>query len=371
MKIGILSAQTGKGHISVANALKKRFEDYAEVEVFPSFYEDLMVSNKIISDYYNFLMVNSTQLCHEFSRLSYITRPDLSETFYQGVEQSIKKFLNEHKFDKIISTSHTINHAVLRAIDELNLQEKPKYYIVVTDPFYPISVGFDAEGASKYYCSSDRVRDFLIQRGMKESKVVKKAYPVDDKFLKSFTEAEIQDIYKKYELSSKKRTILINSGSQGAFHYLTFLKEIIKDMRDLQVIFISGKNEALYHMACNAADGKEEQVKILGYVNNIEDFMRISDVCFTKPGANAFFECLSMQKPVIIDGAEGFLYQEKGVIEFLNERKVGRIITDFSETSSIIHAFFEKEIYEGYKRQLAKITVDQGAREIALDIWND
>ena len=61
MSIGILAAQTGRGHVSVMKTLYKEFINCGvyDVKCFPSFYEDMMISNKILSDFYNFLMINS------------------------------------------------------------------------------------------------------------------------------------------------------------------------------------------------------------------------------------------------------------------------------------------------------------------------
>lgn len=369
LKVGILSAQTGNGHISVANAIQREFANRnIHAESFNSFYEDLMISNKIISDYYNFLMITSTELCCKFSELSCLTRPDISETFYQGVQDNLKKFVLEHEFDIIISTSHTINHSVIRALRELGLESRIKYYIIITDPFHPISVGFDAEEASRYYCSSTSVMSVLKKRKIDGSKIVLTAYPVHERFLRQYSDEVIDNFYKKLKLSKKSKTILINSGSQGAYHYIKFLKAVLDNFKDLQVIFISGKNESLYGMACLAAEGFQKRARILKYIDNIEAAVKISDFVLTKPGANAFFECVYMQKPMLIDGVNGFLYQEKGVLEFLKSFKVGLVIDNYDKLVNAIDELLIEENYIGYKNRLSAIHAENGAKSIVDDI---
>lgn len=369
MKIGIISAKTGNGHISVANALKSRFDKKGiRAEVFNSFYEDLMVSNKIISDYYNFLMVTSTELCCKFSELSYLTRPDLSENFYSGVRDGIISFIKENNFDKIVSTSHTVNHAFIRALKELGLNGKTGFYIVITDPFVPISVGFDIEGATKYYCASSFVEHLLRKKGIDEKRIVQTAYPVNEKFLRRYSDNEIDKIYKSFRFDRKKKVLLINSGSQGAFHYNGFLKSVLKNFSDLQVIFICGKNESLYTMALNSVEDYEDRARVLGYVENIEDVIRISDIVLTKPGANTFFECIYMQKPLLIDGMNGFLFQEKGVLEFLKSIRAGMVIESYDGLLSALKETMEDKNYTKYKQTLENINVRCGAEDIAEDI---
>lgn len=367
MKVGILSARTGNGHISVANALKGSFEKRSiHVEVFESFYEDLMISNKIISDYYNFLMMTSTPLCYKFSELSYMTRPDLSEDFYAGVEKKIKDFIIDNQFDVIISTSHTINFAVILALEELGLRDKIKFYIVVTDPYVPISVGFDVKGADRYFCTGSSVKKYLT-KNIDEEYIYENAYPINEVFLKEYTEDEVSEIYKELELSRDKKILLINSGSQGAFHCKEYLKEAVKKFNDLQIIFICGKNEPLYNIA-KMIIGENERVKILGYVNNMNDILRISDVVLTKPGANSFYECIYMRKPMLLDKMEGFLYQEKGAADFIKEHEIGVIADSLHKFTEGINDILER--YDTYISNLQEIEKINGADVIVDQIIN-
>ena len=66
MKIGIIGGLTGNGHVSVLNTLRDEFElQNVQVECYPDFYEKILLSNKILSDYYNFLLSNSIALCNK------------------------------------------------------------------------------------------------------------------------------------------------------------------------------------------------------------------------------------------------------------------------------------------------------------------
>lgn len=118
MSIGILAAQTGRGHVSVMKTLYKEFINCGvyDVKCFPSFYEDMMISNKILSDFYNFLMINSTSLCRKYGEFTYLTKSDMSEDFYIGVKNFIIEFIENNDFDTIISVSHSINYSFIRIL---------------------------------------------------------------------------------------------------------------------------------------------------------------------------------------------------------------------------------------------------------------
>ena len=88
MSIAILAAKTGNGHISVMNSLENEFkmQGYNDVICFPDFYEKMQVSNRILSDFYNFLVRNSPKLCNQYCEFSALTRSDSTEDFYNGVK---------------------------------------------------------------------------------------------------------------------------------------------------------------------------------------------------------------------------------------------------------------------------------------------
>lgn len=368
VKVGILAAKTGHGHISVAKALQSAFERQSiEAEVFLSFYEDLMLSNKIISDYYNFLMMTSPQLCYKFSELSYITRPDLSEDFYIGVEDKLKKFLRETSFDVIISTSHTINFALIRARKELNLQKKIKFYVVVTDPYIPISVGFDVKGADHYFCAMDSVKSYLM-KNIEEERISVVPFPIQQKFFKEYEKDEITKIYKRLKLRKRKKIVVINSGSQGSFHSTEFLKAVLQNFPELQVIFVCGQNESLYQLAKLIVGKNKDRVRICQYVDNMNDILKISDLVVTKAGANSFFECVSMKKPMLVDCLKGFLYQEKGVANLLKEHQIGIIVDSIEHFVEAVTTLLDENCYQQYVQNLEEMDSANGADKIVEQI---
>ncbi len=366
LKIGIVAAATGNGHISVAKAIQLEFRKRGiDACVYESFYEDLMFSNKYLSDYYNFLMTTSIQLCSKFSELSYISRPDISPEFYKGIRAKLKSFLKKNQFDVLISVSHTINASIIKAIKEINL-ERLKFNIIVTDPFYPVSIGFDAIGADRYYCCSDVVRQFLLKK-LDADKVVKVNYPINERFLYEFTEEDKRSIRGKILFRSTVKTMLINSGSQGAFYYIDIVKAVVKAYPNIQIIFVCGKNEGLYSLAKAVFRG-QSNIHITGFVSNMEELIAISDFVLTKPGANSLFECIYMRKPVLIDGINGFLYQEKGVMDYLSIHNIGKIIDNMDSISKVMDEFMVEKHYDKYRNELNKIEIENGACKIVGDI---
>ncbi len=368
MSIAILSTVTGNGHNSVMYSLADKFRELQyEVDCYPTFYEELMTSNKILSGFYNFLMTNSIQLCCKFSEFSAMTRPDLSTDFYEGVYQKIVDFIvSNPQIDCFISTSHTLNYAFMQILAELKV--KKNYYIVITDPYHPISVGFAVPGATRYFCANEVVRDILIKSKIDSQLISVTGYPINAKY------SVIKDnamLYKEVGLDPNKKTIMINSGSQGIYHYMDILKKVYLTFElSYQYIFICGKNEQLYNLVSRFSkkNNMENNLHICKFINNMEDLLNISDLVITKAGANSFYETLYMGIPIIIDGVNDFLYQEKGVKDFIVKYKVGQILSNTEAVNVVINDIFDN--YESYKNNIKNMHIQNGVSPIAKEIVN-
>lgn len=374
MKIAIISAKTGNGHNMVMHSLEQCLKQFGyEVSIFPTFYEDLMPSNKIMSDFYNFLTINSIELCCKLSELSYITRPDLTEDFYKGVKDSIIEFLEENKFDIIISTIHTVNHAFLRILEEKKLKKQILYFIVVTDPYNPISIGFDCKGADYYFVHTQIVKNYLLKKGVLENKIDVVGYPINEKFKKFIPDVSI---FKKFEIDQYKKTVFINSGSQGSYLYFDILKKIIDSNFKCQIIFVCGKNKILFKQVSQyiQKNNLESFIKVYGFIDFIPEVLYVSDFVISKAGANTIFECLYTQTPIIVDATHGLLFQEQGIKEFLELYDVGAIANNIDEMILIFKNFMNNEILEEKKANISQLKISDGKEEIInkiLSIYNN
>lgn len=376
MSVAILSAKTGNGHNAVMNTIAEVFfmRNYKEIFIYPSFYEDNLISNKILSDFYNFLIATSNiELCEKFSELSAIGGYDLSDDIYSGSRDNILKLINKPGLEAIISTSHSINNNIIRALKESGLYKKIPFYIVVTDPFNPISVGFDVVGATKYFCTTEEVRKILIEGGVESKLIETIGYPVQDKFCLEYSENKKNDICNKMQLSADKKTIMINSGASGSIHYFKILKSLLNSTNDYQIIFICGKNKALYSIANSYLKRNNiSEVKVYGFVDNMEEILQVCDVVVTKAGANTFFESLYSGVPIIVDGVNGFLYQERGVKNYLIEREVGFILEHEHQLEELLDMMFNNELLDKkFKANIKNLNLQNGAIKIVDTVLND
>ena len=171
MRIMILGAETGGGHRSVMQAISSEASGYKmDVEIYPSFYEDLYESNKILSNFYNMSQVRSMELAVMLNEIMVMEGIGQREHLYQLYLNTLEKFF-ETKVDIIISVSSLINYHIIRFFKEKRVNYSPNIYIVVTDPYNPMYPGFDENGADGYFCPTKTSKMQMIRAGIKEEKI--------------------------------------------------------------------------------------------------------------------------------------------------------------------------------------------------------
>ena len=339
MTIAIVSANTGNGHRAVMNALIEEFEsrEFRDLIPCPEFYEECLISNRILSDFYNYLISTSIPLGAKYTELASLTRPDVSDEIYNASYEKLCELVETEGLKAIISTAPLINHGLVRILKEKELSEKIPLYIVVTDPFDPIAPGFDIVGASRYFCFSKSVKKILVDSGIADDLVQVADYPVANKFFRTFDEQERAALYNDYDLSPENKTLLINAGANGNMSLLKCLEAIKALGNDLQIIFVCGKNKALKVMADRfKLINDVKNLVVLGFTKDMHLLLEMADICISKAGANTYFECLAKDTFFIVYGIDGFLYQEKGVVDVADEGRGVSVLNCYDELRELV-----------------------------------
>ena len=157
----------------------------------------------------------------------------------------------------------------------------------------------DEESINAFVVSNDIVKKELIEKGINGKKI----YPFGIPLSKDFTKADnIIKIKKKYHVNNGKKTFLFFAGgSLGATYSLNYLKRVLEKEYDINIIFVCGKNEELKRKTEKYIKrNKYKNIRILGFSNEVNNLLNISDVVITKPGGLSITECLEMKKPMLL-----------------------------------------------------------------------
>ena len=248
------------------------------------------------------------------------------------------RLLREKQPDVIIST-HPFGSQMCSYLKRKN-KITAKIATIMTDfsPHDQWLVGH--EFTDYFFVANDKMKNYLINKGITENKISVTGIPISNRFLKTYNKKEILDTY---NLSEDKFTVLFFGGGEfglgktkTAEIFESFVQESLKEK--IQIIAIAGKNpkmkasfkEIVSKYSINTTTTTTttttdttditNNVKILEFTNQVPELMSISDLVVTKPGGLTTSESLASHLPMlIINPIPG---QEEENAEFLEDKGI-------------------------------------------------
>ncbi|HNT37197.1 MAG TPA: glycosyltransferase, partial [bacterium] len=146
-----------------------------------------------------------------------------------------------------------------------------------------------------YFVACERSRRELALRHVPLEKIFVTGIPVNPDFAHR---EDTRQIRTRLGLDENRKTVLMMGGGLGLVAYDKLVRSILKTESNAQIVSIVG------------ADGKRldslrsrlpsERVTVLGYVNNVHDWMNASDVIVSKPGGLTCAEVLARGLPFVM-----------------------------------------------------------------------
>ena len=246
------------------------------------------------------------------------------------------KLLREKKPDLIIST-HPFGSQMCSYLKRKNKIDS-KIATIMTDfaPHDQWLVGH--EYTDYFFVAHNKMKDYLISKGISENKVFDTGIPISENFQKLYNKKEIFD---KYNLDENKFTILFFGGGEfglGKTRTVQIFNNFVEKTKNnnIQIIAISGKNpkmKSAFEEVVNS-NNAEVNVKIIEFSNEVPKLMAISDLVVTKPGGLTTSESLASHLPmIVINPIPG---QEEENAEFLESKNIAVWIKKSDNSKEII-----------------------------------
>jgi processive 1,2-diacylglycerol beta-glucosyltransferase len=298
-KILILSATFGEGHKQVANAISEAV-DFSLPDVEPIIL-DIMhwlhpylypVSNyfykKVIKKFpqvYSYLYRKTRQ------RSSFSDKLNSMFSFGMGSMLEILERINP----KVVVSTYPFAAGIMSKLKEQGLIDVPVVTIITdyTDHSYWIHPCTD-----QYVVGSKQIKERLISLGVDRFKIKCTGIPIRQKFVKTESREVLAE---KYGLNSNQFTILVMGGGEGfigkglsTFHAFKRLSTPI------QLIIICGRNKKLRKQLEEELRNSKHKVLLLGFCENVNELMALSDLMISKPGGVTTSEAMAMELPLLI-----------------------------------------------------------------------
>lgn len=299
-KILILYAPFGAGHKMAANAIENVFkEKYPEVEI----------KNVDILDFGFKIFRQAAPLLYDYIT---IKTPFLYKWIYDFYNHSSRyKFLNYAssfliKKTKFINLIKDFNPDFILSTNPLPMQlvskTKKKNIIdilsanVCTDfGFHSFWHNFDV---NYYFVANNEVKKSLILHDVAKESVKVTGIPIGLKFGK---ETDRGKILRDLNFNASRPVLLI-VGVKIVYKNLLKVIESVKEKNEsVQFIVVAGRDKNLQKELKKSKIINDPSIRVFNFVDNLDEYMGIADLIFTKPGGLTVSECLAKGLPMIIN----------------------------------------------------------------------
>lgn len=388
MKVLILSASTGGGHMKAADALKKYITDNREdytVEVVDTLLYISPLLNKTVTEGY-FHMITKTPKMFSIIYNSSNKENKFSSLVLSLNNQFSKKLmplLFQFKPDVIITT-HPFPTEMVSNLKGVGLFKIP-LVCVMTD--YAPHKTWINEHVDAYVVASENMIKPMQQMGADITKIYPFGIPISASF---YVKCNKQKLLSDMNLDPELPTILIMAGSLGVTHILSIYDSLMQIDVEFQVIVITGRNRKLYNAFCRKLSKSEykedgsklkffprakrlvrmtrtesKPTRLIFFTNEVHKYMCTADLIITKPGGLTVSEALASDLPMAIFNA--IPGQEEENADFLVKNNMAvRIGRGSSCKSTIEELLTNKDVLEMMKESCKSFDKSQSNKNIFM-----
>lgn len=331
MKVLILTAKFGMGHVSASNSIKQdllKFDRTAQIEVMDFYEYSMPVLSKYIYSGFN-LMIKYAKPIYKLYYSENDKETTGADLLTRKLAASCKTLFEEKKPDIVISTFPIISKAVGYYKEQSG--SKVSLITCITD----VSSHYEwiTKNTDKYMVPCEEVKEGLVKKGIEEKRIVVYGIPVSDKFKNNYKKLSEQKVVEKHskiiDLSAyrAKKELLIMGGGLGVLPSKKEFYRKLNEIKNVHTTIVAGRNKELYNMIY----GKYENITVLGYTDKVSELMEKADCVVTKPGGITMFEAIYSLTPIISFATD--LPNELNNTNFIEDNDFGIVLNDSAEKS--------------------------------------
>ncbi|WP_145409157.1 MGDG synthase family glycosyltransferase [Paenibacillus xylanexedens] len=280
---------------------------------------------------------------HQYKKsLNRLTTLALHKLFYTHTRSIVRQLR-----PNVIVCTHPIPSAVISRLKRLGVQV----------PLCTVITDYDAHGTwispevDLYLVSTDEVKSKLMLRGVSVHKIRVTGIPVHPNFWEHPGRDEIRS---RFNLKNMP-TVLVMGGGWGMLSDEVVNQTLTRWHKDIQLIFCLGRNDKVRISMEQNPIYQKENIHIIGYSNEVDKLMEVSDLLITKPGGMTCSEGLAKGIPMLFHNP--IPGQEEENVHYFTSRGLGEAITSLDIVVKWMNRLLHKypDIVRKRKRHLAQI----------------
>jgi len=231
------------------------------------------------------------------------------------VRRVVEALLARHDPDLVLSVHPLVNHVGWQAIRRSG---RPRGLMIVVTDLVEFHRGWSFPRADVVAVPSEGAFRECRRHHVPAGKLKTLGFPVSLRF-RPAAPGEREALRRRHGLDEDRFTVLVVGGGEGTAGLIKQVRAICWNPHDWQVVAVCGRNERLRR--------RLERVRfrtptiLLGFVDDMPELMRASDLVVTKAGPGAIGEALASAVPLLI--TSHLPGQETANISFVTSSGVG------------------------------------------------
>jgi processive 1,2-diacylglycerol beta-glucosyltransferase len=343
MKILILSASVGAGHLRAAEAVELALRELASEAVVKNI-DVLQWTNKTFRRIYGqaYLdLVNKAPhvLGYFYDMLDQPPGPHRkSDRLRLLVERlnlgKVTKFLQAEAWDVVVNT-HFLPAEIIAFLKRTGKMNVPQMTVTTDFETHRLWV---ANPCEQYCTATEEGALYLEHWGVPAKSISVTGIPIHPAFSQPLNRS---DILQKYGLTGDRIVILQLAGGFGVGPIEKIYQNLLKIAIPLEIIAVTGRNEEAKNSLAKIEIPQRHRTTVLGFTDKIHELMVMADLVVSKPGGLTTSEVLASGAAMaIVNPVPG---QESRNNDFLLENKAAIKINNIATLQYKITKLLEEE----------------------------
>ena len=264
----------------------------------------------------------------------------------------LEKYWRESTPDLVASLVPHFNRALCESLRNAS-PAKPFVTILTDIADYPPHFWIERQ-EQFVVCGSERAVEQARQLGHAEERIFQTSGMILNPRFYNYSPIDRSAERVKLGLSASRMTGLVLFGGQGARRKMLEIDRLLSESGlPIQLILICGKNERLVGEL--RARQRPMPRLIEGFTTNVPYYMQLADFFIGKPGPGSISEALTMGLPVIVERNAWTLPQERYNAEWVREKQVGLVVSNFDTVVDAVAEMLEGETFNRFRCNAKKM----------------
>jgi UDP-N-acetylglucosamine:LPS N-acetylglucosamine transferase len=352
-KLTIVFHHAGGGHQSAADALKdtlSKQENPWDVSLLDI--QELLdpldlirrATGLRIQDIYNLILRKGWT---RFTPQLLVILQGTIRAYHSPIVKALRAYWAQHPADLALSVIPHFNREIAESL--CTDDKKTPFVTLITDlADYPPHFWIERE--SEYIIvGTDRARQQALTIGHSADHIFQTSGMIlKPRFYEKTTIDRVAE-RKRLGLEPDCPTGIVLFGGHGSQAMVDITRKLNQAGSGVQLILICGHNQKL------AAELKKlpirKPIAVVGFAQNVEYYMALSDFFIGKPGPGSISEALQFHLPVIVECNSRTLPQERYNAEWVTENGYGIVVPSFKQIAPAVQRLLESATYDKFRRK--------------------